>query len=316
MKKIEKVMRRIVVLGFILICFVAIFLFLRDGNKDSVKDNASNDPYVIGLVLSNLQNPFFKSLAAEAKNEADRQGVILTILDSSDSAGLEYQHVSGLVDRHVDCIIVNPTDSDTVFQAIQYANDKNIPVLTVDRTSNGGLVVCHIESDNLAGGELIASYLIDQTGNKGSYVEMKGIEGTSAAQTRSKGFNDRMAKDSNMSRAAVVTADFDRNKGREAMASLLGVHPNLTALFAHNDEMALGAAEIAHDLKSPVLIFGFDGTQEAIEAIETGAMVATIGQRPDLLGKTALEKAVTYLKEKKVEALVLVDVLLITKDSD
>lgn len=314
--KIDKRLRWMMLSGIILVCLLLVFLFFKNQGIVDVKEKSSHESYTIGLVLSNLKNPFFNSMAIEAKNEADRQGVNLIILDSNDSADVEYKHLSKLVDDKVDCIIVNPTDSDVIYRAIRYANDKAIPVLTVDRASNGGIVVCHIESDNQAGGDMIAAYLLEVTQNKGSYAEIRGIEGTSAAQTRSKGFNDRMAKDSNMSRAAVVTADFDREKGKMAMSEILGVHPQLTALFAHNDEMALGAAETAAKLDSPVLIFGFDGSEEAISAIEKGTMTATIAQRPDLLGKTAIEKAVDHLNKKKIEPLVLVEVLLVTKESD
>ena len=260
--KIDKRLRWMMLSGFVLVCLLLVFLFFKNQGIVDVKEKSSHESYTIGLVLSNLKNPFFNSMAIEAKNEADRQGVNLIILDSNDSADVEYKHLSKLVDDKVDCIIVNPTDSDVIYRAIRYANDKAIPVLTVDRASNGGIVVCHIESDNQAGGDMIAAYLLEVTQNKGSYAETRGIEGTSAAQTRSKGFNDRMAKDSNMSRAAVVTADFDREKGRLAMAEILGVPPQLTALFAHNDEMALGAAQAAAKIDSTVLIFGFDGSEK------------------------------------------------------
>jgi len=278
--------------------------------------NKEGNPYHIGLVLSNRENPFFELLANGAMNEAQNQGVKLTVVDSKDNSDTEYAHIQGLVESRVDFIVVNPVDSDTVYKTIQYANDADIPVLTVDRTANGGQVVCHIASDNQAGGALIAEYLLERSGNKGSYAEMRGLDGTSAAQTRSKGFNDVMLQKSNMSQSAVVTADFNRQMAKEVMANLLVVHPKLTAIFAHNDEMALGASEVALSLNKDVLIFGFDGTDEALQAVENGTLAATVAQQPIKMGETSILRAIDFLSGKAIESEVLVDVKLIKKTSN
>lgn len=298
------------------ILWIICLLLLFGCNRQEMRPNVNPDgePYTIGLVLSNLENPFFKALAEGAKQEAKALSVNLVVMDSNDNPESEYGHLKVLVDSRVDCIIVNPTDSDAVYQGIIYANDLGIPILTVDRVSNGGQVEAHITSDNASGGALIANYLLELTENQGKYAEMKGIEGTSAAQMRSKGFNEVMASKGNMSLTAVVTANFRRDQGFTEMQKLLAVHPDLKALFAHNDEMALGAIDAINAEGLSVLVFGFDGTSEALKAIKAGAMAATVAQQPAEMGVVSIASAVAFLNGDAVETLIYVPVTLIQSE--
>lgn len=300
---------------FCVILWIVALLLQFGCKSQEIRPNVNPDgePYTIGLVLSNLENPFFKALADGAKQEAKALGINLVVMDSNDTPESEYGHLKVLVDSRVDCIIVNPTDSDAVYQGILYANDMGVPILTVDRVSNGGQVAAHIASDNEAGGALIANYLLTLTDNQGEYAEMKGIEGTSAAQMRSKGFNEVMTSKGNMSLTAVVTANFRRDEGFTEMQKLLAVHPDLKALFAHNDEMALGAIDAINAEGLSVLVFGFDGTPEALKAIEAGAMTATVAQQPAEMGVVSISSAVALLNGDAVEALINVPVTLIQK---
>lgn len=267
----------------------------------------------LGFVVSTLDNPFFISLKDGAQSEADRLGATLLLRSSENSHKTEFEAIQELIEIGVDCLIINPTDSDAVYESIRYANLKNIPVITVDRNSTGGQVVCHIASNNELGGALAADFIIDSCKNDGKYAEMKGLEGTSAAIMRGKGFNDQMIAKGNMTLAAVVSASFDREEGKKIMNELLNVHPNLKALFAQNDEMALGALEAANSLNKQVIIVGFDGTSEAIKAVNEGRMAATVAQQPDLIGSEAVKQSLRYLKGDKVENMILIDVKLVKK---
>lgn len=267
----------------------------------------------IGLIVSTTDNPFFRALVDGAQTEASMQEVTLHILDSENNVETEYAAVESLISEGIDSLLINPTDSDAVYPAIRLANESKIPVITVDRASSGGRVVCHIASDNEAGGRLAATYMIELLGNAGKYAEMRGIEGTSAAMARGLGFNEEMIEKGDMTFAAQVTADFDRDKGYEMMKKLLAVHPDLDALFAHNDEMAVGASLAAEELNSDVRIIGFDGTLDGLRAVQEGKMAATIVQRPENMGIIAVKKAITYLEGEEVNPVVMVDVELVTQ---
>ena len=128
--------------------------------------------------------------------------------------------------------------------AIQKANEAGIPVFTVDRGANGGVVVAHIASDNVAGGTMAAEFLCTAISGKGNVVELQGIAGTSAARDRGQGFNDYMS--ANCKDAKIVaqqTANFNRDEGLSVFENILQAQPEIAAVFAHNDEMILGAIQ-------------------------------------------------------------------------
>lgn len=267
----------------------------------------------IGLVLSNLENPFFQAVNTGAKDEAKKLDIILKVLDSKDSSSVELLKVKALIDDGIDLLILNPTDSDSVYQSVRYANLKNIPVITVDRVSTGGQIICHIASNNEDGGKLAAQFMIEQCNNTGDYAILRGIEGTSASINRGNGFQNFMTANGEMTQVSSLSAAFDRSQGKTKTAQLLAVHPNLKAIFAENDEMALGALEAIQAKNLDLIVIGFDGTPEALGAIKSGTLAATIIQQPELLGAEALRQGLAYLQGKKIPETVQVDVKLVKR---
>ena len=219
-----------------------------------------------------------------------------------------------MIQKKVSVIIINPTDSAAIVSAVESANKANIPVITVDRASNGGKVVSHIASDNIKGGSMAAEYILKTLGNKGNIVELQGIAGTSAARDRGKGFHNIVDGKDGVKVVASQPADFDRAKGLKVMENILQGNKDIQAVFAHNDEMALGAlSAIQASGKNNILVVGFDATDDAVKAVKDGKMAATVAQKPDLIGKTALETALKVAKGEKVEASIPVELELITK---
>jgi ribose transport system substrate-binding protein len=180
---------------------------------------------------------------------------------------------------------------------VESANEAGIPVITVDRASNGGKVVCHIASDNVEGGRMAARYIAKVLNGKGKVVELVGIPGTSAARDRGKGFEEELAKYPGLQLVAKQTANFNRAEGLTVMENILEAHPDIDAVFAQNDEMALGAIEAikAAGKLDDIIVVGFDAIPDAIEAIKKGEMEATIAQQPYLMGQLAVTKAFEYL---------------------
>ncbi|TVR25481.1 MAG: D-ribose ABC transporter substrate-binding protein, partial [Anaerolineaceae bacterium] len=146
--------------------------------------------YTLGLSVSTLNNPFFVTLVDGAQEAADAMGIELIVVDAQDSPSTEASNIEDLIAQGVDAILINPTDSDAVVPSVLSANDAGIPVFTIDRSANGGEVVSHIASDNVAGGALAAQFLCHKLEGEGSVVELEGIAGTSAARDRGLGFNE------------------------------------------------------------------------------------------------------------------------------
>ncbi|PAB60503.1 ribose ABC transporter substrate-binding protein RbsB [Anaeromicrobium sediminis] len=266
----------------------------------------------IGLVLSTLDNPFFVTLKDGAVAKADELGYELIVLDSQNDPAKELGNVEDLLTQGVSAIMINPTDSDAVRNAVKAANNGNVPVITLDRGANGGEVVTHIASDNVAGGKMAGNYILEKLGKEAKVVELEGIAGTSAARDRGAGFNEAL-KGSNVEVVAKQVADFDRTKGLNVMENILQAQPEIDAVFAHNDEMALGALKAVEASGRDIKVVGFDATDDAVKSVKEGKMLATVAQQPSLIGELGVVMANKVVKGESVEEFVPVDLKLITE---
>lgn len=271
----------------------------------------SNDTLTIGLSISTLNNPFFVTLSENAEAKAKELGVKTTIVDAQDNASKQASDIEDLIQQNVDLIIINPVDSVAVATAVESANALNIPVITVDRSSEGGEVVSHIASDNVAGGKLAGDYITELVGEGAKVVELEGVAGSSAARDRGQGFNEAVTGILDI--VAKQTANFNRSEGLTVMENILQSNPDITAVFAHNDEMALGAQEAISASGKKIVVVGFDATDDAVAAVKAGSLAATVAQKPDEIGKIAMETAIAYLNGETVEEVIPVNLELITK---
>ncbi len=270
--------------------------------------------YDVGLAISTLDNPFFVDLRDGAQDAAEEHGVNLTVYDAGDDAATQMSNVEDMVITGMDLIVINPVDGDAIVPAIEEAQMADIPVITVDRGAETEVDV-HIASDNIAGGEMAAEHLAELLGDTGQVIEIEGIPGTSAARERGEGFNAVMDEKEDIEIIARQPAGFSRSEGMSVMEDLLEAHPQFDGLFAHNDEMALGAIEAldAADRLDEVFVVGFDAIDDALAAIEEGSLDATIAQQPVVMGELSIEYAVNFLAGEEVDDFVPVPLELITQ---
>lgn len=274
------------------------------------KENDGKDgEFKIGFSISTLNNPFFVTLNEGAKEKAAELGASLIIIDAQDNAAKQASDVEDLIQQGVDLIMINPTDSEAVATAVEAANNANIPVITVDRNAESGEVLSHIASDNAAGGELAAEYLVELIGEGAQVAELEGISGSSAARDRGAGFNTVAAEKLDI--VTQQTANFNRGDGLTVMENILQGHPTIKGVFAHNDEMALGALEAIKASGKNIVVIGFDATDDAVAAVEKGELAGTIAQKPELIGQTAIEAAVQALEGNDVEDFIPVELELV-----
>lgn len=281
-------------------------------NKEPAK-TSSDDKLTIGLAISTLNNPFFVSLKEGAEKAAKEAGAELIVVDAQDDTAKQISGVEDLIQKKVDVLLINPTDGDAIGTAIEAANTANIPVITVDRSANAGKVVSHIASDNVKGGQMAGEYILNALGNKGQLVELQGIAGTSAANDRGKGFHEAVDNKAGVTVVASQPADFDRAKGLTVMENILQGKKDIQAVFAHNDEMALGAQQAIEASGKKIMIVGFDATDDAVKAVQEGKMAATVAQKPGLIGETAVNTAVKVSKGETVDSFIPVELELVTK---
>ena len=267
----------------------------------------------IGLAVSTQNNPFFVTLVDGAQAAADKLGVSLTVADAGDDVTKQVSNIEDLVATGISVLIINPVDSDAVTGAVEAAMAKGVHVISVDRAVNGVDIACQIASDNVLGAELATQYIVDTLGEGVEVAELEGIPGASAAIDRSAGFHN--VADSKLNVVAKQTANFDRTQGMSVMENILQANGNIKAVFAANDEMALGAVEAISGAGKTVMVMGFDATDDAIEAIKAGRMAGTIAQQPALIGSTAVENAVKLIGGESIAKSIPVEVTLVTKDN-
>lgn len=266
----------------------------------------------IALAISTLDNPFFVTLKEGAEKKAKELGYNLVVLDSQNDPAKELSNVEDVTVRGAKVLLINPTDSEAVGTAVAVANKKNIPVITLDRGANKGNVVSHIASDNVAGGKMAGDFIAEKVGKNAKVIQLEGIAGTSAARERGEGF--KQAVEANQFELlASQPADFDRTKGLNVMENLLASHGSAKAVFAQNDEMALGALRAIKASGKNILVVGFDGTDDAIKAVNGGQLAATIAQQPEKIGELGVEAADKVLKGEKVDAQIPVPLKVVTK---
>lgn len=262
---------------------------------------------VIGLSVSTLNNPFFVTLVDGAKAKADELGVELIVVDAGDDSAKQVNDIEDLMSKNIQVLIVNPVDSSAVAPVIGDVIAKGIKTVSVDRGVEGQTVDVAIASDNVLGAELATEYLVELIGQGAKVAELTGVEGASAAIDRGKGFHN--IADQKLDVVASQTANFNRAEGLSVMENILQANPDLLGVFAHNDEMALGAIEAATG--KDIAIIGFDATDDALAAVKEGTMKATVAQKPALMGSTAVESAVKLIKGETVDSVIGVEVELV-----
>lgn len=279
-----------------------LFLSCKSGeNQDNVA--------TVGLSISTLNNPFFVSLSEGAKQKAKELNINLSIVNASDDTAKQTSDIEDLISKNVRVIIVNPVDSDAVAPAVLDAINGNIPVISVDRGVNGVEVTSAISSDNVAGARLAGEYLIELIGENSKVAELIGIPGATATIDRGRGFHQ--SADGKLNIVASQTANFNRAEGLTVMENILQSNPDIKGIFAHNDEMALGALEAVQSLGKEIVIIGFDATDDAIYAVKNGTMKATVAQQPELMGAIAVETALKIINGETVEKTIPVEITLI-----
>lgn len=266
----------------------------------------------IGLAVSTQNNPFFVTLVEGAQAAADAAGVELVVTDAGDDAAKQTNDVDDLISKKVSVLIVNPVDSDAIAPAIEDAITAGIKVIAVDRAVNGVDIDCQIASDNVAGAEMATEYLKSLVGDGAKVAELQGTTGASATIDRGEGFHK--VADASLEVVASQTANFARADGLTVMENILQSNGDITGVFAHNDEMALGAIEAIEAVSKDIKVVGFDATDDAVAAVNEGRMAATVAQQPDKMGATAVETAIKLMNGETVEKSIPVDVTLVTAE--
>lgn len=285
------------------------------GGGGASDDASGSGGYRIGATTYSRSFEFYQDIETGMKEEGGDQ-VAFQFQDPNGDLATQTSQVENFVSSGVDLVTMVPIDSDAAEAAGRMVTDAGIPLITVDiaLTKDVGQTA-HIASDNHEGGELAAQKMSDLLGGKGSVFVISNPAITSVVD-REKGFEDKLAEVApDITVVASQSGDSKREQAQAVAEDLLQAHPDVTGIFAVNDEMALGAlqAVVAAGREDSVSIIGFDASSEGIAEIAKGtsAFKATVAQDPEKIGKIVTQTALAILAGKKVDKVIPVPVVLV-----
>lgn len=262
----------------------------------------AEEPFRIGYTCPTLNNPFFVSMMEGAQLAADERGVELVSLGANNDIITQVSQVEDFISQGMDAIIIQTVDTTGIVTAIEQANDAGIPVFTTAETPTGGDIVCAIAFDSYESGYNGGQYIAEKLGGEGNVIELVGVLGQETSRQKSEGFQAALAEHPGMTLLSSQPAEYDRATAMTVMENLLQTFDDIDAVYAANDEMALGAAQAieAAGLTGEIFVMGNDGTEEALEAVANGTLGATNATPGYIQGYIAVDVANRYLNGETV----------------
>jgi ribose transport system substrate-binding protein len=265
------------------------------------------DTYTVAFSQNASNNPWRLAETASFKSEADKRGWKLTVTDANNDQAKQIQDIKGLIAQKPDALFIAPI-TEQLGNVVKEAGAAGIPVFLVDRSVDtkvavpGKDFVSVMTSDFVQEGKRAAWAMANATGGKAQIIQLEGTTGSSPAIDRKKGFEDAIKACPDMKVVVSQDGDFNRDKGRQVTETLLQSNPNATAVYAHNDEMAIGAiAALKAAGKAPgkdVKLVSIDGEKDALKAIQAGELFASVECSPHF-GPKAFDTMVAYAEGKE-----------------
>jgi ribose transport system substrate-binding protein len=268
------------------------------------------ETYKVGFAQTESNNPWRIAQTESMRAQASKEGWQLVYTDAAGSAAKQVADVNSMIAQGVDLIFLAPREEKPLVPAVMAAKRAGIPVILLDRKVDESVAkagrdyVTFIGSDFIDQGRRAAEWLVQSTGGNAKIIQLEGTVGSSPANDRRKGFEEVIKKHPGMQIVASQSGDFVRDKGRQVTETLLQANPGATAIYAHNDEMAVGAiAALEAAGKKPgkdVTVVSIDGTRDALQAVVDGKIGAVVESNPRF-GPKAFETAKRYAKGETIE---------------
>ena len=277
----------------------------------------------VAAVIKGLENPYFGAMRQGLTETAQRHKTMLRLASAAslqDTAG-QAAKLEALAADRAGCYVVNPINQTNLVQALSHVPDGaavvNIdsPIDTDAASAAGVKITSYIGTDNVAAGRLAARAMTKLVPEGADVAIVAGIPGDATSAARTEGFVTAAAR--RLRVAEPVSADFNRDKARLAAEELLRTDPDLKGIFAVNDEMALGVADALREAgkTGKISVIGVDGITEALEAVRSGALSATVAQYPYTIGQLGIEACLAALDGKRVPERLDAPITLITPDN-
>ncbi len=278
------------------------------GSQEAQQETPQDEgkPYKVTLILKNLVNPMWLAVKEGAEAAAAEYGVELTVLAplKADNNEEQIRQVEDAITKQADAIVLIPSDSQGIIPAVEKANQAGIPVINVNTKVGGGQTETFIAVENYDAASKVAKAVAEKLGGKGKVIILEGIAGAQSAIDLKQGAVDTFGTYEGIEIVASQTANWNRAEAMQVTQNLLQAHPDVDAIFASNDEMAMGAVEAVDQagLTGKIIIAGLDANRDALEAIKEGKMTITCDKMGFDQGYVGVETAVKVLNNEPVKA--------------
>lgn len=274
---------------------------------------------LISIIVNDPANPYWLTEGKVAAAEAEALGYKSAVSASKGDTNTESNLIDTAITNKSVAIILDPANASGSIGAVKKAVAANIPVFLVNAEINEqGLAKAQLVSNNAQGAALGAMEWVKDVGQQGNYVELLGAPSDNNAATRSNGYETVLSQYPGLVKVGSQVANWDRTQGHDKMQSLLQAHPDIIGVISGNDEMALGAIAALKEAGklSQVKVGGFDGSPDAVAAIQAGEMQYTVLQPVAVFSKKAVDEADEFIRTGKTGVATekqLFDCILITK---
>ncbi|MDT8893040.1 D-ribose ABC transporter substrate-binding protein [Halomonas sp. I1] len=282
---------------------------------------AAQDKGLISIIVNDTSNPYWFTEGKIAEATAEELGYEANVSSHTGDTNTESNQVDTAITNQAKAIILDPANADGSIGAVRKAVDAGIPVFIVNAEINQqGLAKAQLVSNNAQGAALGAQQWVQSVGDEAAYVELKGAPSDNNAATRSNGYDTVLSQYPSLELAASDVANWDRTQGYSKTQSMLQANPDIDGVISGNDEMALGAIAALKEAGKleGVVVGGFDGSPDAVEAVRAGEMAYTVLQPVAIFAEASVRMADKFIRtgetglesEKK-----LFDCMLITKEN-
>jgi ribose transport system substrate-binding protein len=280
-------------------------------------DGGGGGDCTIGVSLADQKSLFYIAEADGIKAAAEEEGVEIVLLSADNNSTRQVNQVNDLITRGVNALIFTAQDATAAAAGVRAANQADIPVIAVDQKpeSGSGELATYIATDSVKAAEELATWLFEQMGGEGEIGHLQGVLGATAQLQRSEGFEKALEATPGIEVVSKQSANWDETEGYNAAQNMLQANPDIKAVFAESDAMALGTAKAARDANREVMAVGIDGFPTMIQGIRDGLTQATMAQVPYQMGQQAVQDAMTACEGGELPAEQLQDAVLVTQEN-
>lgn len=282
--------------------------------------SSSEKTIQIALVAKALDSEWWQRVKSGAEEAARATpGIKLAVLAPEREINIDQQAsiLEDQITKKVSALAVAPAGVSEILPLLDKAKAAGIPVIIFDTDVDWNSKLSFVGSDNREAGRLAGAHIVKVLGGKGRVAVIRGILGIRTHDERLAGFREAIAATPEITCVTVQPANSERGMGMTVAENILTSHPDLKAIFATNDQMALGALEAiaARNVAGKVAVVGVDATREAVTAVQSGKMSADISMHPEALGRGAVEAAIKAARGQAVEKRIDTGAALVTREN-